>query len=157
MEVEYFEVYFLSLQSNGVFDISDHSISALARSESHGPLAWISSGEKQRRGFVCFCCLFAASGMTDPCLSCSSQMGPLTTPAGSPRQPRAAALAPPPRPRGAPTDRPRHPRRRSRRAPELRFLFLFSAPCCRLSLCVDLDPGTISTLSKTGLLRSVYV
>lgn len=43
--------------------------------------------------------------MTDPCLSCSSQMGPLTTPAGSPRQPRAAALAPPPRPRGAPTDR----------------------------------------------------
>lgn len=98
-------MYFLSLQSNGVFDISDHSISALARSESHGPLAWISSGEKQRRGFVCFCCLFAASGMTDPCLSCSSQMGPLTTPAGSPRQPRAAALAPPPRPRGAPTDR----------------------------------------------------
>lgn len=35
VELEYFEVYFLSLQNNGVFDISDHSISTLEILESH--------------------------------------------------------------------------------------------------------------------------
>lgn len=35
VELESFEVYFLSLQNNGVFDISHHSISALEILESH--------------------------------------------------------------------------------------------------------------------------
>ena len=39
-----------------------------------GPFVWISFGEKQKRSFVCFCCLFSAYGMIYFCLSCLSQM-----------------------------------------------------------------------------------
>lgn len=70
VELEYFEVYFLSLQNNGVFDISDHSISTLEILESHRTVGVISFGEKKQRSFVCFCCLFSAYGMIYFCLSC---------------------------------------------------------------------------------------
>lgn len=63
MELEYFEVYFLSLQNNGVFDISDHSISTLEILESHRTSVWVSFGGKKPHSSVCFRCLFSAYGM----------------------------------------------------------------------------------------------
>lgn len=46
MELEYFEMYSLSLQNNGVFGISDHSISTLEAVEYTGPFMWISPGKR---------------------------------------------------------------------------------------------------------------
>lgn len=68
VELEYFEVHFLSLQNNGVFDISDHSTSTLEIRNHTGPFVWISLGEEKQHSFVCFY-LFPAYEMTYFCLS----------------------------------------------------------------------------------------
>lgn len=162
MELEYFEVYFLSLQNNGVFDISDHSISTLEILESHRTFCVDFIWGEAERSFVCFCRLFSAYGMIYFCLSCLSQMELLDI-CRFPTLEQLPDEFNPPFPRVGRTYRqtPRGPlvtlTESAARLLELHLPISLSCYLLLLFLCVDFVPGIFSTLSKTSLLRIVYV